>query len=401
MIPRLSPPFDAGDAWAVLHGWFRRGDGVAAFETAFATLIGKRHALAFPYGRSGLHALIRVMGWQKRELILPALSCAVMPNTVLGSGNIPRFVDVDSDDFNMSPQRLSAVLNRDTRAVVATHLYGFPMDLAGLEQVLRPHPEVAVIQDCALALGARYQGRPVHGEGLASLFSFSIGKHLSTVEGGMLATDDPALHQSLKKYRDTHYHPPGVARGLYQTLFFGASWLGLTPLVYGLVHFLATRTRALGFLTEYYSADQVVLPANLEECLPAPMGWLGVHQVSKGETLVDRRRAIALRYRAELDRVMGLRWPQVREGASFSHCPCLVDARDDFLCHMIQGGVHVGTEVFNYVLPDLPVFRPYAHGDYETARRLVATLALIPNHPRLTDGQVTRIIQRIAQWRSP
>ena len=359
---------------------------------------GKRFALAFPYGRSGLFALFQVMGWRNREIILPAFSCAVVPNVILASGNIPRFVDVDMTDYNMRPELVAEALGSRTAAVIATHMYGFPMDLDGLDRVLSEHSEVAVIQDCALAPGARLGERPVWQTGLAALFSFSIGKHLSTVEGGVIVTDDENLHREMKDYRDRVFTPPPLRRELSQTIFFMAAWIGLTPALYGVVNALNTRTRALRFLTEYYDDEQVTVPSNLTERLPASLGALGASQVAKGDRLVARRTAISRTYRERLAEVAGLRWPEPRPGASFSHCPCLAEDREDFLSFMSRRGIQVGTEVFDYVLPDIPVFRPYADGDYENAREIVAKLALIPNHPRLRERQVDAIADAIERW---
>ncbi|MBL6933844.1 MAG: DegT/DnrJ/EryC1/StrS family aminotransferase [Alphaproteobacteria bacterium] len=397
MIPRLSAPFDVTDAGALVSGWVRPG-GEVAFEAAVAEMTGKRFVLAFPSGRSGFHALIKAMGWQDREIVLPAYTCAVMGNTVLASGNRPRLVDIEDSDFNMGFRALASAVGRDTAAVVATHMYGFPMDLEGLGKVLEGRPEVVVIQDCALALGARYQGRPVWRDGLAVMFSFSLGKHLSTVEGGVMATDDEGLYAAMKDYRDGTHHPAGIVRAARQSAFFMAGWLGLRPWLYSLVHGLTTRTGALGFLSKHYEPNRVYLPPNFRERLPNCLGHLGANQVGKASGLVSRRIEISEAYRRELAGVPGLSWPSPRDGASFSHCPCLIEDRDGFIAFMTGQGIHVGKEVFDYALPDIPLFAPFADGDCLEAKKVARWVALLPNHPGLSDNDVEQVIAATKRW---
>jgi len=399
VIPRLSPSFGFSDFAALLKGWIGK-DGGEAFEAAFAEYTGKRHALVFSYGRSGLYTLIKVMGWHDREIIMPAFTCAVVPNVVIASHNKPRFVDVEVRDFNMSPRAVGAAVGLETAAVIATHMYGFPMDIVGLGKELKKHKNIVVIQDCALALGSYSAGAPVWDMGLAALFSFSIGKQISSVEGGMIVTDDDHLYAEMKTLRDSTFQNPGMVRAFRQSVFFLASWLAFTSWFYGPVHFLAERTAALNFLTDYYSQDRIRLPDNLMEKLPSCLGYLGAYQTSRIKELLTKRIDISRTYRRELKEKPGFHWPVPQEGTSYSNCPCLVDDRDNFLDHMAHHGIEVGKEVFDYALPDIPVFAPYAQGVYSNAREIGHRLALFPNHPRLTQGDVERIIATARKWRT-
>ena len=395
MIPRLSPSFDLADLRALVAG---PGDGqdVAAFEQALAAYSGRRHALVFPMGRSGLYALIKVMAWRDREIVLPAYTCAVVANTVLATGNRPRFVDIELGDLNMRPQGVADALSPDTAAVLATHLYGFPMDLDGLARAIGDRDDVVVIHDCALALGARYQGRPVWRDGLAALFSFSIGKHMSSVEGGAMVMDDPALYREMRDFRDRNFRPPALSRTLSQAALFVAAWLGLTPFVYPLVHRLTSRTRLLDFLTKYYAEDRVVMPPHLLEMMPAGLARLGLAQLGRVEKLIERR-VEAARFFVR-NGAAGLTWPRPRDGASYSHCPCLVEDRARFESFMARRGIHVGKEVFDYSLPEMPLFATAGTSDYPNARRAARQIALIPNHPRLRERDRVRIAEALTDW---
>ena len=99
MIPRLKPRLGLRELLAALLPP-RRGE-VARFEADFAAHMGQRHAVAFPYGRTGLALLLEALGFKGREVICPAYTCVVVPHAVVVSGNEPVFVDSRPDDFNM------------------------------------------------------------------------------------------------------------------------------------------------------------------------------------------------------------------------------------------------------------------------------------------------------------
>ncbi len=398
MIPRISPPFELDDVLALAGGALGRGGGVAAFEAALAAHGGTGHAVVFPYGRSGLFALAKVLGWEGREIILPAYSCAVVPNALVTAGVCLRFVDVTADDFAMDPLSVQAALGPATAAVLATHMHGLPMDVAGLERALVGRPDVTVVHDCALAFAAEFDGRPLAAMGAAGLLSFSFGKHLSTVEGGAVVTGDAGLARDLRDYRDRMFRAPGAAKAWRQSIMFLAGWIGLTPWLYGMVHRLATQTRLLSFLTEYYDRGVIVVPDDLTGRLPECLGSLGVSQVVKAARLVGRRVGYARYYRRELGDCPQLRWPSARPGATFSHCACLVEDRDSLLHHLLRRGIHAGKEVFDYALTDFPAYGVESPEAFPVARAIAREVVLLPNHSRLEHRDAHRVVQAVREW---
>lgn len=100
MIPRLRPTL----GWQeLLAAWTpASSEDVARFEAAFAELMGVMHAIAFPYGRTGLVILLETLGLKNREVICPAYTCVVVPHAIVYSGNEPVFIDSQDHDFNMN-----------------------------------------------------------------------------------------------------------------------------------------------------------------------------------------------------------------------------------------------------------------------------------------------------------
>ena len=397
MIPRLRPTFDSSDLLALLGGHFS-GNGVLRFEAEMRKHTKKRYAIAFPHARSGLYALIKAKGWVGKEIVIPAFTCAVVPNAIIASGNQPRIIDVSEYDFNMDCAQLRAAINEHTVAVVATHIYGHPMDLAHLAEILEPWPDLDVIQDCALGLNSHDGQTPTWQNGLAALFSFSIGKQASSVEGGVFVMDDATLYENMSRCRDEAFSKPVWYRGIYQSAFFLATWLGIRPIFWRGIFWLANNTSVLNFLTEYYDNDKVVLPPTMFEKLPENLGALGAAQMRKCQDLVSIRNDNTHKLRDALSSARGVQLPTVRQGASFSHCAFLVDDRARFIAHMAANGVTAASDVFDYALADMPIYAPYALQDCPVARKISKQVVTLPNYPDLTDEQVNTMLNAIKSW---
>ena len=201
------------------------------FEQEYAGAVGVRHGLSLANGTVALElalAMLRIgpgdeVVTSSRTFIASA-SCAVM------RGAKPVFADVDRDSQNISAATIERVLSPRTRAIVVVHLAGWPCDMDSISQ-LADSKNIAVIEDCAQANGARYRGRAVGSFGIFGAFSFCQDKIISTGgEGGLLVTQDESLWSrawSFKDHGKDYYaahredHPPGF-RWLHES--FGTNW---------------------------------------------------------------------------------------------------------------------------------------------------------------------------------
>jgi dTDP-4-amino-4,6-dideoxygalactose transaminase len=137
---------------------------------------------------------------QGDEVICPSLTWCSTANAALYLGARPVFCDVDEDTLCLSPQTVAAKLTPRTRAVMVVHFGGYAVDVAALRRAL-PH-SVAIVEDAAHALGARYpDGRPVGASGNPVCFSFYANKNLSTAEGGAISLFDQAAAERLASLR--------------------------------------------------------------------------------------------------------------------------------------------------------------------------------------------------------
>ncbi len=188
--PRLSDKAQAEAAAVLASGRLVQSAGtrVAAFEAAFATWVGVPHAVAVANGTAALHTALVALGvGPGDEVIVPSHTFVATPLAVLHAGARPVFCDV-TDDQTLDPRAIDELATARTRAVIAVHLYGVMCDMGRVLERSRARG-IAVVEDCAQALGGEWQGRRAGTLGDAGCFSFSQVKHLTTAgEGGMVAT---------------------------------------------------------------------------------------------------------------------------------------------------------------------------------------------------------------------
>ena len=187
---------------------FRRGEAIegpaiAEYEACFARYHAMEHAITASFGRMACYYILRALDLPAgSEIIFPALTFWVVPEIARRVGLRPVFVDVDPTTFNIDPTRIEAAISEQTRAIVPTHLYGQPCDM---DEVMRiaEHHNLAVVEDCAQAVGARYRGRQVGTFGTAAFFSFQLLKGINTYGGGMAITNDGALAGRIRDQADS------------------------------------------------------------------------------------------------------------------------------------------------------------------------------------------------------
>lgn len=196
---------DEADIEAVTHvlqsAWLTTGPHVAEFEAAFAACVGAAEAVAVSNGTAALHAAMAALDiGPGDEVIVPPITFAATANAVLYQGGTPVFADVLPESLLIDPAQVEARLNERTRAIIAVDYAGQPCDYEALRALASQHG-VALVADACHALGARYHGQPVGSLADLSTFSFHPVKHITSGEGGMISTDNPALAQRMRRFR--------------------------------------------------------------------------------------------------------------------------------------------------------------------------------------------------------
>ena len=260
--------------------WLTTGPKVGEFEERFAAWVGAKYAVSYSSGTAALHAAAFAAGLGPGdEAVTTPLTFCATANCVLYQSATPVFADVCADTLNLDPDQVSKKLSSHTKAIIAVDYAGHPADLDALRK-LAEHRGILLIEDACHALGAEYHGKRVGGIADMTAFSFHPVKHVTTGEGGLVATNDAKLAETLRRFRNH-----GISSEARQRQESG-QWF------YEMV--------LLGF--NYRLTDIACA--------------LGISQLAKLEANVARRREIAARYTRELREVSEIMVPVVQEGVN-------------------------------------------------------------------------------------
>jgi perosamine synthetase len=297
-----------------------RGRFITDFEARVASATQRKYAIATCNGTVALHlALLGLDLKAGDEVVLPSLTYVATANAVAYCGATPVFADSDPDTWCVSPDSVARLVTPRTRGIIPVHLYGHPSDMDPLLQLADEHG-LWVVEDCAEAQGATYEGRPVGSCGTAGMFSFFGNKIVTTGEGGMLVTDDPDLADRYRLLRGQGMDP--VRRYWHPVIGF---------------NYRMTNVQAA----------------------------IGLAQMERIDQLVGDRKRVAGWYRERLAGIAGLRLPGEAKGVEnvFWLYSVLVrdnSVRDLMMAELAEAGIE--TRPFFHPIHTFPMYR-HCHTD--------------------------------------
>ncbi len=166
------------------------------FEREFATAVGARYGVAMNSAMSVLHTAVKVAGAGAGDEVICDPVCVFGAVAAMYNNAVPVFVDIDPITHNMNPELIEEQITERTRALIVTHVWGLPARLDRIVEIARRHG-LFVIEDCAHALFATYQGKQVGTWGDVGSFSFQMSKQLALGDGGMAVTDSEEVRDAL------------------------------------------------------------------------------------------------------------------------------------------------------------------------------------------------------------
>jgi perosamine synthetase len=372
LLPYGRQSVDEEDIAAVVEtlrsDWLTTGPKVDEFEDAFASWVGARYAVSFSSGTAALHGAAFAAGLGAGdEAITSPLTFAATANCVLYQGGKPVFADVCQDTLNIDPDRVSDAITPRTKALLPVDYAGHPADLDELHKIAERRGLV-VIEDACHALGAVYRGRRVGSISHMTVFSFHPVKHLTTGEGGMVTTDNSRFADTLRKFRN-----------------HGISSEARERQVQGQWHYEMV---LLGF--NYRLTDIACA--------------LGLRQLSKMETNLARRRAIAAKYNETLRSVGGITLPSVQDHVlpAWHLYPVRfsldsLSARRAEIFHALRAE-NIGVSVHYIPVHLHPYYRDhfrYKPGDYPVAESAYERLISLPMFHGMTDRDVDDVLNAV------
>jgi perosamine synthetase len=212
VIPVNLPLLDGNEAKylndCIESGWVSSdGAYVERFEHAMAQYVGRKHAIAVANGSAALDVAAAALKLGPGdEVIIPTHTIISCASAIVRTGAQLRLVDSSADTWNMDVSKIEDAITSRTRAIMAVHTFGLPVDMAPVLEIARRHG-IAVIEDAAQAIGQTYDGAKCGSIGEISCFSFYANKHITTGEGGMVLCDDDELAERARRLRNLCFQP--------------------------------------------------------------------------------------------------------------------------------------------------------------------------------------------------
>lgn len=344
--------------------WLTTGPIVPKFEKAFAAYVGAKYAVAVSSGTAALHTAMFALGINPGdEVIVPPITFVATANAVAFQGGTPVFADVEADTLLIDPQRVEDKITSRTKAIIAVDYAGQPCDYDTLRSLASKHG-LALVDDGCHALGARYKDRNVGTLADLTVFSFHPVKHITTGEGGMITTDDSNLAERMRRFRNHGIDADHASRAEQGTWYYEMTELGYNYRI-----------------TDFQCA-------------------LGLSQLEKLPSFVQRRREIAGLYDREFASVKGLTplytCPDVMN--SYHLYVIRVKELDRIFAQLRKKGIGVNVHYFPVHLQ--PYYRKHfgtGEGLCPVAEEAYRHILSLPMFPQLTDEQTNYVISSIEE----
>ncbi len=370
-VPFFLPYVDSKDITeikkAALSSFLTNGPKLDSFEQKFKKFTKSKYAVGVSNATSALYLSLKALGIKKNdEVIIPDLTFAATANSVLQPGATPVLADINEETLNISAESIIKNISRKTKAIIPVHLAGTPCDMQKIMRIARSN-SLKVIEDCAHGIGTSYNKKHVGNFGNAGCFSFYPTKNLTTIEGGMVITNDKKIADFIQLARNH-----GMSRSLMSRYSAGKPW--------------------------EYDIKDIDYNYRLDEIRSA----LGISQLQK-LTILNKKRLIAFRYyNKELKNIPGLIVPNEK---NFKNNSCHLyivritsDAkitRDKLFYSLQKKGI--GSSVHYKPLHEFTLFRKKgtSRDSLSISKRMYKEILSLPMYPQLTRHSQDYVIKSI------
>jgi dTDP-4-amino-4,6-dideoxygalactose transaminase len=367
-VPFSKPEYDDAEARAVASvlasGWVSQGPKVAEFERRFAERVGAPEAVATTSCTTALHLALVIAGvGTGDEVIVPSYTFVATANAVLYANAVPTFAEIEADSWNLDPADVRRRVTPRTKAVIVVHQFGLPARMAYDDLAARG---IHVIEDAACVVGGRYDGQLVGSRHFDACWSFHPRKTISTGEGGMLTTHDPATAERARSLRS-----------------FAAS--------------ISDRARhdARGVVFEEYR--ELGYNYRMTDLQAA----IGIEQLAKLDALLAARARIAQRYDDAFQSVPGIQLPARPSHGTHTYqtygvrfAGLRAADRDDMIRTLVERGISCRRGISPLHLEPLYVER-FGRPSLPVTEDVAASSILLPMFASLTDDDQARVIEAV------
>ena len=353
-------------------GWITTGPKVQRLEDKFCEYLGVKHAIAVSSCTAALHVSLAALSiGPGDEVITSPVTWPATANVIIHLGAKPIFVDVERDTLNLDPSLLEASITPRTRAIVPVHIAGQACDLGAIHAIAERHG-IPVVEDAAHAIGATYRGRKIGTISPLTCFSFYPTKNMTTIEGGLVTTEDDDLAEKIRVLAFG-----GISRDAWKRYSNTGSphWQLLCP----------------GF--KYNMTDI--------------QAGVGLHQIDKLDGFIDKREAHVRRYHQMLSETPGVSWLADRSwGRHARHLfeilvepEALTIDRDGFMAALKAENIGTGIHFISLHLQPYYQTLGYTPSSFPQADWVSQRIISLPLYPQMTTQDVEDVagaVHRIA-----
>jgi perosamine synthetase len=332
-----------------------KGKYINMFEDAFAGYTGIQHAASVSNGTVAIHVALDALGiGEGDEVIVPTFTYIASVNAIAYTGATPVFVDSLPNTWQIDPADVQKKITGKTKAIMVVHLYGHPCDMTPLVKIAKDN-NLYLVEDCAEAIGARYEGKHVGGFGDIATFSFFGNKTITTGEGGMVMTNNKSLHDKV-----VHLKGQGLAKDRQY-------WHDVIGYNYRMTNICAA---------------------------------IGLAQFEQIDQFVNRKLQIADKYRRAFKN-SNIEYHEQDENTLHSYWMCSIlikdsSKRDAFRNFLAEKGIE--TRPLFYPVHTMPIYSHLAKADYPVANDISARGINLPSYPGLQDEEIDYICKTVFQF---
>ena len=350
-------------------GWITTGPKTHKFEEMVRKYVGCNHTVALNSCTAGLHlSLIAAGVVPGDEVITTPFTFAATANVIVHVGAKPVFIDIQKDTFNIDPSLIEKAITKKTKAIIPVHYGGHPCDMDEISKIAKKH-NLAVIEDAAHAIGAKYKGRNIGTISDYTVFSFYATKNITTAEGGIVCLKDKGQEEKIK-IMSLH----GMSRDAWKRYGKGGYW--------------------------YYEVIYPGFKYNMTDIQAS----MGIHQIKKLDAFIAKREKVAQFYNASFKDLPEITVPVVRK--QVKHARHLYSIMLDLDKLKIDRGQffkaldaeNIGTSVHFIPVHLHPYYRDrlnFKRGDYPNAEYIFDRIISLPMHPAMTKRDMEDVVKAV------
>lgn len=367
---------------------------------AYAT----QYALCMPQARVGIYLTIKSITQKKKNIILSPYTIIDVVNMVICAGATPIFCDINEETCNINPQKAEKLIDSNTAAIMVTHLHGLAAEILKFKAICQEH-DILLIEDAAQAFGAKINDRHAGTIGDIGIFSFGRYKHVSSLFGGMLVTNQKSLHTKISN-QYAKFTKTSKSKLIKRCLELLIKDLLTKTFLFQLVLFPFIRISEkydIIFLKRIFGSENDLtkkekIPSSYLERMSESQAKMAINQLVQVKANNLKRIENAQIYYQALKKNSTIKLPPMRDDLShiYTYYPVQVSDRECLIRYLISSNRDASIQHYKNCA-DLVIFEKY-YRECPIARKVSHSTILLPTYPRYRITEIEKTCNEILKF---